>query len=241
LQADLFDPVDKLHLRRKWLGRPWHCVPGFAGTIAIGSPLLDFIGMGRLLPCLQYAILPERAWSFLRRKCRERFPVSPGLRGNVNYRDWQGLVETVINPLTASLYTDDKTRRLNALHAWWPGGIIIGGLLGLAMSHSHVNWRIQMSIVLLPAAVFGMMALTRKFPPTERVALAFPHKDVKEAFRPLFILWFLCMFLTAASELPRAMGGHGVDPNRRHEGHLASDLCQRSDVHYAPFCRSAGS
>ncbi len=29
----------------------------------------------------------------------------------------QGLVETVINPLTASLYPEDKTHRLNVLHA----------------------------------------------------------------------------------------------------------------------------
>jgi uncharacterized protein YicC (UPF0701 family) len=54
----------------------------------------------------------------------------------------QGLVETVINPLAATLYPDDKTHKLNVLHAWWPGGIIIGGLLGLfqgalAMSSSE--------------------------------------------------------------------------------------------------------
>src|SRR5919109_532918 len=45
----------------------------------------------------------------------------------------QGLVETFINPLAATVYPDDKTHKLNVLHAWWPGGIIIGGLLGLAL------------------------------------------------------------------------------------------------------------
>ena len=34
----------------------------------------------------------------------------------------QGLVEGVINPLIATIYSDQKTRRLNMLHAWWPGG-----------------------------------------------------------------------------------------------------------------------
>ena len=33
-----------------------------------------------------------------------------------------GLAETVINPLIASLYPDNKTAKLNAAHAWWPGG-----------------------------------------------------------------------------------------------------------------------
>ncbi len=44
-----------------------------------------------------------------------------------------GLVETVVNPLCATLYPDEKTARLNALHAWWPGGLIAGGLLPQAM------------------------------------------------------------------------------------------------------------
>jgi hypothetical protein len=31
------------------------------------------------------------------------------------------------NPLTVSVYPEEKTRRLVMLHAWWPGGQIIGG------------------------------------------------------------------------------------------------------------------
>src|SRR5262245_53221372 len=39
----------------------------------------------------------------------------------------QGLVEAVINPLVVTLYSDQKTKYLNLLHAWWPGGLVIGG------------------------------------------------------------------------------------------------------------------
>ena len=46
----------------------------------------------------------------------------------------QGLVEGVINPLIATIYHNQKTRRLNMLHAWWPGGMIIGGLLAYALT-----------------------------------------------------------------------------------------------------------
>ena len=54
----------------------------------------------------------------------------------------QGLVETVINPLAATLYPDDKTHKLNVLHAWWPGGIIIGGLIQTqhARNDKKVPW-----------------------------------------------------------------------------------------------------
>ena len=46
----------------------------------------------------------------------------------------QGLVEGVINPLVATIYADEKTRKLNMLHAWWPGGLVIGGLLAVALT-----------------------------------------------------------------------------------------------------------
>src|SRR5215813_8983371 len=50
LQRVFFDPIDKLHsaeMVATVLGLPFL---GFAFTIAIGSPLLDYIGMGLLLP-----------------------------------------------------------------------------------------------------------------------------------------------------------------------------------------------
>src|SRR6476661_6270866 len=50
LQRVFFDPIDKAHsagMIASVLGLPFL---GFALTIAIGSPLLDYIGMGLLLP-----------------------------------------------------------------------------------------------------------------------------------------------------------------------------------------------
>src|SRR3979490_1951875 len=50
LQRVFFDPIDKAHsagMIATVLGLPFL---GFALTIAIGSPLLDYIGMGLLLP-----------------------------------------------------------------------------------------------------------------------------------------------------------------------------------------------
>src|SRR5262245_60745152 len=37
-----------------------------------------------------------------------------------------GTCEAVINPLTATLFPNEKTHWLNILHAGWPGGLILG-------------------------------------------------------------------------------------------------------------------
>jgi fucose permease len=59
-----------------------------------------------------------------------------------------------------------------------------------------------LAVAIFPAAIFGIYTLTQRFPPTERVAAGVSAKQMfAEAFKPLFILLFFCMFLTAASEL----------------------------------------
>jgi MFS family permease len=203
LQMDLFDPIDKLRSAEMVAAVLGVVFLGYAGTIAIGSPLLDYIGMGRLLKLSSCLYLIGTSIVIL----------SPYLHrtASLYWVVWlgmlitgigQGLVETVINPLAASLYPDEKTRRLNQLHAWWPGGIIIGGLLGLALGQMHFNWQVQMGAVMVPAACFGLMAAGQTFPPTERVSAGVPARQMfKEAFRPFFIIFFLSMFLTAAAEL----------------------------------------
>src|SRR5205807_5011738 len=81
-----------------------------------------------------------------------------------------GLVETVINPLCATLYPDEKAARLNTLHAWWPGGLIAGGLLGYFLGQMNVGWQVKLGIILVPALAVVVLCLGLKFPPTERAA-----------------------------------------------------------------------
>ncbi len=112
----------------------------------------------------------------------------------------QGLVEGVINPLIASIYNEDKTRKLNHLHAWWPGGLVIGGLLAAALG--DMDWRIKLGLIYIPAVIYLIMALTMDYPKTERVVSNVSTGEMwREAFKPLFILLFLCMWMTAATEL----------------------------------------
>ena len=44
-----------------------------------------------------------------------------------------GTVEAFINPVVATMFSKEKTKWLNILHAGWPGGLVIGGLITIAM------------------------------------------------------------------------------------------------------------
>jgi len=177
---------------------------GFALSVLIGSPLCDYLGMRFLLALAAVLHIGGTLLTVF----------SPSLTSILSpyWLLWlgmltvglaHGLVEAVINPLIATLYPDDKTHRMNVLHAWWPGGLIIGGLIGYFMHHQlDLNWQMRLAVVLAPAILYGAMVVGTRFPPTERVAAGVSSRDMwKEATRPLFIALFLCMFLTAASEL----------------------------------------
>jgi MFS family permease len=126
----------------------------------------------------------------------------------------QGLVEGVINPLTVTVYPEEKTRRLIMLHAWWPGGQIIGGLAAVLMTRVlHASWQAELSLIMVPAAAYLVMALAQKYPATERVQSNVSTGDMwREALRPLFLLFCVCNGLGSAAELgpdqwfPKVMG-----------------------------------
>lgn len=203
LQRVFFDPVDRAHsaeMIANILGLPFL---GFAATIAIGSPLLDYIGMGLLLPmagvCFAIGAIVMMFAGSLATGAGVYNVIWIGAL--VTGIGW-GLVETVVNPLIASLYPEEKTGKLNTLHAWWPGGLVIGGLLGVAMSAVGFGWQIKLAVVLLPAIAVVALCIGVKFPPTERAAAGVTMGEMfRELLNPLFIILFASMFLTAASEL----------------------------------------
>lgn len=130
----------------------------------------------------------------------------------------QGLVEGVINPLIATIYSERKTQRLNMLHAWWPGGMIVGGLIAVLMTSAfHARWELKLATIVIPALIYLLMALRLHYPRTERVQHQVSYAQMwREAVRPGFVLLFCCMWLTAAIELgpdqwfPAVM--HGLAP-----------------------------
>jgi MFS family permease len=223
IRSDILDALGSdFHLNKEQLGlllSPafW----GFTVSIMLGGALVDFFGMRRLLLlssagyfisvlAIIFAPRPSAAVS--------PFYTDPGFltlyAGMLILGLSQGLVEGVINPLCATIYANDKTRRFNMLHAWWPGGLIIGGLLAFAVTKvleldvhpsaamATLGWKIKMSLVLLAAGTFAVMTLGQSFPPTERVAAGVSNRDMIQAiFKPMFLVWFALMWLTASTEL----------------------------------------
>ena len=198
-----FDPIDRLHSAEMAASALGIVFMGHAVTIAVGSPLLDYLGMGRLLGFSSLFFILGNLIVLFADHLHVGLPVFWVVWGGMLIIGvGQGLVETVINPLAATLYPDDKTHKLNVLHAWWPGGIIVGGLLSLLLGQLGASWQMKMTVALLPAVIYGALILGTKFPPTERVAAGVPARQMfKQMGRPLFIILWLSMFLTAAAEL----------------------------------------
>jgi len=203
LQRLFFDPIDRAHsaeMTANMLGLPFL---GFALTIAIGSPLLDYVGMGLLLP-LSGVCFTAGALTMI---FADRLSSVAGvydviwIGALITGIGW-GLVETVVNPLIATLYPDEKAGKLNTLHAWWPGGLVIGGLLGVAMSGIGLGWQAKMFMVILPSLAVVALSIGVNFPPTERAAAGVSMGSMfRELRNPLFFVLFCSMFLTAATEL----------------------------------------
>ena len=110
LQKGFLDPVDPIHaatMIATILGLPFL---GFAFTIAIGSPLLDDIGMRVLLPTVRNLFVAWDADDDVRRNFASGAGIYTVLwiGALITGIGW-GLAETVINPLIASLYPDNKT------------------------------------------------------------------------------------------------------------------------------------
>lgn len=125
---------------------------GFAITLFVTSPLLNRIGMGRLLNMAALCfILGPLLVVIAPAVASHRWVFNLVWAGMLVSGVGWGCTESAINPMTAALYPDDKTHRMNVLHAWWPAGLIVGGLLGFALTQLAVYWRIVMLTPLLPS------------------------------------------------------------------------------------------
>jgi MFS family permease len=170
---------------------------GFTLAMIFGGPLCDVIGMKRLVGLafighvagvIIYLIAKDATMLFIGTLCI-------GI-GN-------GMVEAACNPLVVSLYPNDKTTMLNRFHVWFPGGIVIGGLVAyFLVTRLGFDWRILVSVLFLPAVIYGAMFFRLQFPRTERVEKGVSTKEMFMAcLNPLFLIMLACMFLTAATEL----------------------------------------
>ena len=183
---------------------------GFGVIILISSFIADAVGYGRLmwiafLTHLLSAILTLAAgWAFEAGGKPAAFQCL--YWGMFLFAVGNGVCEAVVNPLVASLFPRNKAHYLNILHAGWPGGLIVGGLLSYFMAGGEgvkaVAWQIQMSFFLIPVVLYGLMILGQRFPASEATTAGVSSgKMFSYLFHPLMIVMLIIQALVGYVEL----------------------------------------
>lgn len=113
-----------------------------------------------------------------------------------------GSVEAACNPLVTTIYSTNKTKMLNRFHVWFPGGIVIGGILAwlLMDTLNIISWQGLTSLLFIPLALYGYMFFGQTIPETERVSTGVSYKDMlKNVGAPITIILVVAFMIFAAS------------------------------------------
>src|ERR671918_63643 len=145
---------------------------GFCFGIIIGGVVVDKIGYGKLVVA---AFLFHVLSAFI------TFAATKGQSQNTAYLFLyigtfvfalaNGTLEAVANPLVSTLFPSNRTHYLNILHASWPAGLVVGGLIGWILGEGYqVSWKIQLGLFLVPTALYGVAFMGQHFPKSEASA-----------------------------------------------------------------------
>lgn len=170
---------------------------GFTIAMIIGGPLVDFLGIKKIT---WFAFITHTVGIVLTIMADSMTSL---FIATLFVGIGNGFVEAALNPLVTSMYSDSKTKMLNRFHVWFPGGIVIGSLVGwLVMDVLGLSWQIMVGTLFVPVIIYGVMFFGQVFPVTERVQMGVSNKKMFSSIgKPLFLFMVFCMFLTAASEL----------------------------------------
>jgi MFS family permease len=178
----------------------WALAPAFWGfTLAmfVGGPLVDYLGIKRIVWAafffqavgLTVTILASNFWTLF--------------LGTLSVGIGNGFIEASLNPMIASMYPKDKIKMLNLFHAWYPGGILIGAVIGyFLMDRLNISWQIYVATLFIPLLIYGFLFLGQKVPVIERIEMGVTDKQMwKSVISPLFLVMGTLMLFTAATEV----------------------------------------
>ncbi len=182
---------------------------GFCFGIIIGGVVVDKIGYGKLVLA---AFIFHVASAFI------TFAAGVGQAQETAYQFlyWgtfvfalaNGTLEAVANPLVSTLFPKNRTHYLNILHASWPAGMVVGGLIGWTLGAAGMSWKIQLGLFLIPTIAYGVMFMGQSFPKSEAAEKGL---KVGEMLREVGILgsavacYLLVLFFSNALFLPAAV------------------------------------
>jgi len=187
---------------------------GFCFGIIIGGVVVDKIGYGKLVVAafLFHVLSAVVTFAAMKGQAQEMA---------YNYLYWgtfifalaNGTLEAVANPLVSTLFPQNRTHYLNILHASWPAGLVIGGLIGWILGDGmHVSWKLQLGLFLVPTVLYGFAFFGQHFPKSEASAKGL---SVGEMLKEVGILgaavacYLLARFCMDALHLPQ-MVSYGV-------------------------------
>lgn len=203
LKSALLDPIDAAHSGEMIGTVLGNSFLGFALSLLVISPLLDKFGAKRVILFAATCFIIGPALVLASAQAGGSVYAMLNIAMIIWGCGW-GATEASINPLATTLYPDDKTGKLNTLHAWWPAGIVVGGLLSVVFfKQLDLSWELLIALPMLPGIVLALWAMRHDFPQTESTAAGVTFNEmIAEPFRrPTFWAFFAIMFLTASAEL----------------------------------------
>ncbi|WP_193215065.1 MFS transporter [Luteolibacter marinus] len=183
---------------------------GFCFGIIIGGVIVDKIGYGKLVFAAFLFHILSAFITFGAHQGQSQETAFLFLKwGTFVFALANGTLEAVANPLVATLFPKNRTHYLNILHASWPAGLVIGGLIGWTLGESGVNWKIQLGLFLIPTILYGFAFMGQSFPKSEAAAKGL---KIGEMLKEVGILgaavacYLVVLFFQKSLGLPVAVG-----------------------------------
>jgi MFS family permease len=111
-----------------------------------------------------------------------------------------GTVESFINPVVATLFSKDKAKWLNILHAGWPLGIALGSIFTLVLAPHFSGpgqWKVIFTLCFVPVVIYSLLILPKHFPVNERVVAGVPYRGMLREFGAVGFFMFAGLFVMA--------------------------------------------
>ena len=145
---------------------------GFCFGIIIGGVVVDKIGYGKLVVAAFLFHVLSAFITFAATKGQAQDTAYLFLYiGTFVFALANGTLEAVANPLVSTLFPNNRTHFLNLLHASWPAGLVLGGLIGWILGEGmQVSWKLQLGLFLVPTALYGVAFMGQSFPKSEASA-----------------------------------------------------------------------
>ena len=155
----------------------------FAISIIVFSLIIDKVGYKF---SMMFAFACQLIWTAMGIYGLSIAESDPKMAGNLIF--WGGLilalgngtVEAFINPVVATLFDKEKTKWLNILHAGWPGGLVVAGVIVIMMG--DMPWAYKLGSILIPLVLYFIMLIGCRFPKQERVAAGVTYKEMLSEF-----------------------------------------------------------